>query len=155
ETHRGPLGLDVGVDEIRADEARRIVQDPDRLDGVEKDVARDTRRAVERLALRALIVAGLGGALLPLLYRRRWTAALTGAGSGLLVVALAVTSAAATWRPRSLAEPRYQGLLTLAPKAVGSARDLTEKFSQYRAQLASIVGNLSALYTAAEGLDSY
>src|SRR5262249_35976988 len=57
--------------------------------------------------------------------------------------------------PRSLAEPRYQGLLTLAPQAVGSARDLTERFSQYRAQLASIIGNLSALYTAAEGLDTF
>jgi predicted phosphodiesterase len=62
---------------------------------------------------------------------------------------------AATFDAEAVAEPRYTGLLTVAPQAVGDVEAIVERFGEYRAQLSDLVGNIVTLYLAAEGLPTF
>ena len=64
-------------------------------------------------------------------------------------------TAAVTWNSQALAEPRYDGLLALAPTVVGSAEEIVGNFETYSAQLARLVTNVSRLYQAGLTLPSY
>ena len=155
DTHDAPVRLDVRVDELRTAEARRIAENPAVLSDVQDDIAGDARHALGALALRCLVVSAVGGALLCLVWARQWRAGAVGAACGLLLVTITGGAAAASWRPKGLAEPRYSGLLTLAPQAVGDVRDVLEQFSRYRTQLSSLVANVSRLYQTTEQLQSF
>src|SRR5918994_1957604 len=54
-----------------------------------------------------------------------------------------------------LAEPRYTGLLTRAPTAVGDVQSIIERFGEYRAQLSDLVGNVVTLYLAGDNLPTF
>lgn len=155
DTHDAPFELEARVEELRREEAEAIARDPAVLAGIEDELADDLRAGLRGLLARAALAAVVGGALAALLATRSWRAGAAGAGVGLATVAAAAGLAAATWRPQAVAEPRYTGLLTLAPRAVGDARDLAERFGEYRAQLAELVGNTVTLYRAAEDLPTY
>jgi len=152
DTHDAPFGLVLRVDELRLAEAERFAQDPTLLGDIGDDVSADVRTALRRLALRCLAVAMVGGLLGALVARTRWRAAIAGAALGALVVAGTGGAAAATFDERALAEPKYTGLLTIAPTAVGDARAIVENFDRYSIQLAELVGNVVTLYEAAQGL---
>ncbi len=155
DSHDGPVGLDLRIDELREDEARRIAEDPELLASLEDDVDAQVRRAVQGLAVRTLVVAGLGGAALTALRRFRPREVAIGGLTSALLLAGGMGVAAATWRPESVAEPRYSGLLSLAPEAVGDARDVVARFDDYSAQLAALVENVAVLYQAGEGVRSF
>lgn len=155
DTHTSPLRIDVHIEQLRIEEARRIARDPQVLRGLEDDIARDVRRAAAGLAVRSLGAGILGSATLALLRRPHPRQVVAGTLVGALAVAAPGAMTVVTWRSEAIAEPRYRGLLTLAPKAVGNVEDLAERFSQYRAQLASLVRNVSALYQAADNLEAF
>jgi predicted MPP superfamily phosphohydrolase len=62
---------------------------------------------------------------------------------------------AATFDANAVAEPRYTGLLTAAPAAVGDVRSIIDRYGEYRAQLSELVGNVVTLYLAAEDLPTF
>ena len=63
--------------------------------------------------------------------------------------------AAATFDANAVAEPRYTGLLSRAPAAVGDVEDIIDRFGEYREQLSDLVGNVVTLYLAAEDLPAF
>jgi predicted phosphodiesterase len=155
DTHDGPLGLRAQVAGLRVEEAERFVSDPDSLAGVEVAIADDARSLIRRLILRALVAAVAGGAVLAAVrgasVRSAGIGALIGALAGAAVVVVAVIS----WRPTSLSEPGYRGLLSFAPQAVGEVEDISRRFGEYRSQLAQLVGNVATLYQAGQGLPTF
>ena len=155
DTHRGPMALNLRVDELRVDEARAIARDPAQIDDLEQSLTADTGQAVRRLAIRTAVVMVLGATGLATLRRPRWRSAVTGAATGVVLFALTASVTLTTWRPEALAEPRYSGLLSMAPQAVGDARDVADRFSEYRTQLTALVQNVATLYETAEGLQSF
>ncbi len=155
DTHDGPLRIEVRVEEIRLDEARRYLDDPRELGGLEDEVGSEARNALGMMAVRGLLSGLLGGIAVAVLRRPAVRSAVIGASTAGVMAAVAAVSAFATWQPRAIAEPTYTGALTLAPRAIGNARDVVARFDEYRVQLASIVRNLSRLYEAAEGIDAF
>lgn len=155
DSHSGPLGLDLRIDELQPDEARAIAEDPTVLEGLEDEVTGEVRSAVQRLALRILVTATVGGAAVSALRRFRPRQVLVGAFVALFATGLSMGVAVRTWRPDSLAEPRYSGLLALAPTAVGDARDVVDRLDDYSAQLSGLVENVAVLYRAGESVTSY
>ncbi len=155
DSHTGPLGLRVRLDQLREADARAIAEDPEdfRLD--EEALAADVRDGVVDLARRVVLAAAAGGGVTGLLLRRRWRSGVGGALVGLLVAGSSMGVAARTWEPDALAEPRYSGLLSLAPQAVGDAQDVVDRFSDYQAQLAGIIENVAVLYEGANDIRSY
>jgi len=63
--------------------------------------------------------------------------------------------AAATWDPKSINEPVYEGLLARAPTEVGDAQSIVSDFQRYEAQLAKLVTNVSRLYDVTSTLPAY
>ena len=139
DSHEGPLGLDLRVDELRPEEAQAIAEDPTVLEGLEDELDDEVRSAVRRLALRILVTAAVGGAVVSGLRRFRPREVLIGGLVAVLAAGGSMGVAARTWRSESLAEPRYSGVLALAPTAVGDAREVIDKLDDYSAQLAGLV----------------
>jgi len=152
DTHTGPVAIELRVDELRPDDAGRIAADPSSLEGIEDELAGDARAALVALARQALLAGTLGGIAGALVARVHWRAAVTGLLTGTLLVGAVGGAAAASFEPRAVAEPRYSGLLTIAPRAVGDVSAVVERFDDYRAQLSELVANVTGLYRAAEAL---
>lgn len=154
DTHDAPLGLELRVDELRLEEAERFARNPALIEQVGDELAGDVRRAVRVLALRCLLAAVVGGLAGGALARLRWRSVAVGGLAGLVLAGSTGVAAAATFDAEALAEPRYSGLLTVAPTAVGDVRQIVEQFGRYRTQLVDLVSNVAALYDAAQGLPS-
>ena len=155
DTHDWPIGLDLRVEELGLDEAERIADNPQVIDDLGDDVADDVRAALVRLVVRCVLVAVVGGIVGALAARLHWRSALVGLATGAVVVAGAGAGAAATFDTGAVAEPRYTGLLTRAPTAVGDVQSIIDRFGEYRAQLSDLVGNVVTLYLAAEDLPTF
>lgn len=154
DTHDAPVGLELRVDELRLEEAERFARNPELIEQVGDELAGDVRRAVVVLAIRCLLAAAAGGLAGGALARLRWRSVVAGGVGGLLLAGSTGAVAAATFDTEALAEPRYSGLLTVAPTAVGDVRQIVEQFGRYRSQLVELVANVAALYDAAQGLPS-
>jgi len=155
DTHDAPFDIALRVDELQIEEAQRIARNPAVLDSLEDELVADSRRALRRLAVRILLatlVGGLAGAMVATL---RWRRVAVGAVAATLVPALAGGVAWATFDERAVAEPRYSGLLTIAPAAVGDVEGIVRRFGDYRVQLADLVGNVATLYQAGQGLPTF
>jgi predicted phosphodiesterase len=155
DTHDWPVRLDLRVEEIGLDEAERIADNPQVIDDLGDDVADDVRAALVRLILRCVLVATVGGIAGALAARLRWQSAVAGLATGAVLVVGAGAGAAATFDTNAVAEPRYTGLLSRAPTAVGDVEDIIGRFGEYREQLSDLVGNVVTLYLAAEDLPTF
>lgn len=155
DTHRGPLPLTASVLELRPEVARQVARDPTSLSRLGDSVQADLRKALAALAVKAALGALLGAAALSLLAFRslRRTAICLGVCTGALVASGGL--AAATWRPDSVREPRFTGLLSSAPVAVGQAEQIVQNFSRYRLALGQLVGNVVQLYDVTSTLPTY
>jgi predicted phosphodiesterase len=155
DTHAGPVAIVARVDELRVEEADAIARDPAVLETLEGELGEDGKSAVRALAYRTLLVALIGGvlgALASSLARRSLFVGVVVASvlaGGVLITTLS------TWRPEALAEPRYTGLLTMAPRAVGDVESVIERFGQYRAQLSELVENVITLYGVGSDLPTF
>ncbi|MGC5014988.1 metallophosphoesterase family protein [Streptosporangium sp. DT93] len=156
DTHNAPVGLRVTLENINPDRARGFLDDPrysaDRLPALLEE---ELGAGVRTLILRAAF-CGLAGALVTsLVVFRRPGPAL----AGLLGVAVAIAGTGAaialTFRPDSVVEPKYTGLLAGAPSLVGDAESIVTRFESYRVQLAKLVNNVSQLYDVVSALPVY
>ncbi|MGH8867124.1 MAG: metallophosphoesterase [Actinomycetes bacterium] len=155
DSHEGPAGLGVTVKEVSLEDARGIVDDPTSLDSLGEQLTDDLRSGLIRLAGTSAVAAVTGSLLLGLLVFRWRTPTLWAGAVSLALVATTGGVTYATWNPRSVAEPRYTGLLTSAPSVVGSAESLVSNFNLYETQLAKIVSNVSRLYDVTSTLPVY
>ena len=155
DTHDWPVSLDLRVDEIGLADAERIAEDPATIDRLGDDAADEMRSALVGLAVRCIVVALLGGIAGALVARLSWRTAAAGAGvAGLLVATLGLGSAA-TFDANAVSEPRYSGLLSRAPTAVGDIEAVLDRFGEYRAQLSDLVDNMATLYLAGSELPTF
>lgn len=155
DSHDAPVSLRIELTRLNQAEAEELIRDPRLLRDVGDRAAADVRTAVMWLVVKAALCGLTGATLLTLLvYRRRWE---TLVASGLAAVVLVTTAltAATTWRPESLREPTYTGLLANAPTLVGSAQDILDRFDLYQQELAALVTNVSRLYAAATTLPAF
>jgi predicted phosphodiesterase len=155
DTHDWPIRLDLRVEELGLNEAERIADNPQVIDHLGNEVADDVRGALVSLVLRCVLVATVGGVVGALAARLGWRSALVGLATGALLVVGAGAGAAATFDANAVAEPRYTGLLSRAPAAVGDVEDIIDRFGEYREQLSDLVGNVVTLYLAAEDLPTF
>ena len=155
DTHDWPLAIDLRVDEIAVADAERIARDPRAIERLGDDAADEVRSALVALAIRCVIVALAGGIAGALVARLSWRSAAAGAGLAGLFVATLGGGAAATFDAEAVAEPRYSGLLSRAPTAVGDIEAVLDRFGEYRAQLSDLVDNMATLYLAGAELPTF
>jgi predicted phosphodiesterase len=155
DTHWGPLRLQAQVSEIRSEDARALIEDSGAADRLTARIGDEVRHGIVMLTVRALVFAVVFGGLAGLLVFRSWRRSLWAALTALVAYSLVGAVALLTFNPQSVFEPRYTGLLTSAPQVVGDVQTIARRFSQYRAQLAQLVGNVSRLYAATSTLPTY
>ncbi|GAA1426132.1 metallophosphoesterase [Streptomyces thermospinosisporus] len=155
DSHIAPVRLDVNVDQLDPDRAQALVDHPERLSGLQDEVARDVTRGTADLAVRSCVAVVTGATALGLLVYRRPRRALAAGGLALALLAASGGTAYATWNPDSVLEPRFSGLLSSAPSLVGDARSIVTEFDVYQKELARLVSNVTKLYDATSTLPAY
>lgn len=154
-THSAPLRLRITLENIDQERAKALLEDPrlaDRLPGLIED---DLLDGVRALVIRSLLCAGAGALIAVLMVFRRPRTALLGLLGASVALAATGAMAAVTFRPSSLIEPRYSGLIAAAPSLVGSAESIVTRFESYRSQLTKLVTNVSKLYETVSTLPLY
>ena len=152
--HRGPLKLRVSIDQVDVAAVQQLISSPRSTDSIGEGLASDVRSALTQLAIRSSAAAVVGAVVLTLLVFHRPKPALGAAATALVLVACSGGYAAGTFRSSALSEPRFSGLLASAPAAIGDVRDISARFTAYRAELAKLVTNVTKLYDVASTLPS-
>ncbi|MFH9658030.1 metallophosphoesterase [Streptomyces sp. NPDC017248] len=155
DSHAAPLRLDVNVDRLDPLRSRALVDHPERLSGLQEEVARDVGHGALDLAVRSGVAVVSGATALGLAVYRRPRRALAAGGLALVLLAASGASAYATWNPKSVLEPKFSGLLGSAPSVVGNARSIVTEFDVYQKELARLVTNVTKLYDATSTLPAY
>jgi len=155
DSHRAPVRLDVNVDQLDPARAQALVDHPERLSGLQDEVAHDVEAGTLDLALRSCVAVVSGATALGLAVYRRPGRALAAGGTALALLMASGASAYATWNPNSVLEPKYSGLLSSAPSLVGNARNIVTEFDVYQKELARLVTNVTKLYDVTSTLPAY
>ncbi|MEU6393338.1 metallophosphoesterase [Streptomyces sp. NPDC046939] len=154
-SHTAPIRLDVDVDRLDPVRSRALVDHPERISGLQDEVARDVEHGTLDLAVRSCVAVVSGATALGLAVYRRPRRALAAGGLALTLLAASGGTAYATWNPNSVLEPRFSGLLSSAPSVVGNARSIVTEFDVYQRELARLVTNVTKLYDVTSTLPTY
>ncbi len=146
DSHHAPVRLDVNVDQLDPERSQSLVDHPERISGLQDEVARDVEHGTLDLAVRSCTAVVLGATTLGLAIYRRPRRALAAGGLALTLLAASGATAYATWNPKSILEPKFSGLLSSAPSLVGNARNIVTEFDVYQQELARLVTNVTKLY---------
>lgn len=155
DTHDAPLRLRITLENIDQERARAFLEDPRLTDRLPELIESDLISGVRLLAIRSLLCAGAGALIAVLMVFRRPKVALLGLLAASVALAGTGVFAVQSFRPGSLVEPRYSGLVAAAPSLVGSAESIVTKFESYRSQLTKLVTNVSKLYDTVSTLPVY
>ncbi len=155
DSHIAPVRLDVNVDQLDPVRAQALVDHPERLSGLQDEVAQDVTHGTRDLAVRSCVAVVTGATALGLAVYRRPRRALAAGGLALTLLAASGGTAYATWNPESVLEPKFSGLLSSAPSLVGNARSIVTEFDVYQKELARLVTNVTKLYDATSTLPAY
>ncbi|GGU25246.1 metallophosphoesterase family protein [Streptomyces daghestanicus] len=155
DSHVAPVRLDVNVDQLDPGRAQALVDHPERLSGLQDEVTGDVARGTLDLAVRSGVAVVSGATALGLAVYRRPRRALAAGGLALALLAASGGTAYATWKPDSVLEPKFSGLLSSAPSLVGDARSIVTEFDVYQRELARLVTNVTKLYDATSTLPAY
>ncbi|RKN49419.1 metallophosphoesterase [Micromonospora endolithica] len=155
DSHHGPTHLTVELGALDQSRTEALLGDPASISRASQSAVDDVREGVVRLGLRTVASAVLVTLLLALLVFRDTRRAAWAGSLALVVTAGSLGVAAASLRPQSIEEPRYEGLLVNAPAIVGDARRIANDYTRYAEQLRRIVGNVSQLYSTVSSLPVY
>lgn len=132
-----------------------LVDHPERLSGLQDEVAQDVEHGTLDLAVRSCVAVVTGATALGLVVYRRPRRALAAGGLALTLLVASGGTAYATWNPDSVLEPKFSGLLSSAPSLVGNARSIVTEFDVYQKELARLVTNVTKLYDVTSTLPAY
>ncbi|WP_405734909.1 metallophosphoesterase [Streptomyces sp. NBC_00028] len=155
DSHHAPVRLDVNVDQLDPVRSQALVDHPERISGLQDEVARDVEHGTLDLAVRSCVAVVAGATALGLAVYRRPRRALAAGGLALTLLAACGGTAYATWNPDSVLQPKFSGLLSSAPSLVGNARSIVTEFDVYQRELARLVTNVTKLYDVTSTLPAY
>ncbi|MFF4491356.1 metallophosphoesterase [Streptomyces sp. NPDC001544] len=155
DSHVAPVRLDVNVDQLDPVRSQALVDHPERISGLQDEIAHDVEHGTVDLAVRSCVAVVSGATALGLAVYRRPRRALAAGGLAFTLLAASGATAYATWNPESVLEPRFSGLLSSAPSLVGNARSIVTEFDVYQKELARLVTNVTKLYDVTSTLPAY
>lgn len=115
-SHDGPAHLTVRLDTLDQARTFALATDPDGLAGAGQGAAGDLRKGMTALAERSVVAGLLGTLVLSTIVFRRWRRVLLSCGVAAGVLAATGAIGAGSFRPSSIEEPTYSGLLANAPR---------------------------------------
>ncbi|MFV2086000.1 metallophosphoesterase family protein [Micromonospora sp. LOL_021] len=155
DSHEGPVQLSIRLGSLDQVRTLALLDDPNAITRASQTVVGDVTEGVLRLGIRTIAVAVLTTLVLAALVFRDTRRVAWSGTLALLITGGSIGVAAATIRPESIEEPRYEGLLVNAPAVVGDVQRIATNYSQYAEQLQHIVSNVSRIYTTVSTLPVY
>jgi predicted MPP superfamily phosphohydrolase len=155
DSHDGPVHLQIRLGALDQGRTQALIDDPAGITRASRTAVEDVRAGLVRLGVRTLAVSVLGALLLSALVFRDVRRTAWSGGLALVIAAASIGVAAGTLRPRSIEEPRYEGLLVNAPAIVGDARRIADDYGRYADQLQRMVANVSRIYGTVSTLPIY
>jgi predicted MPP superfamily phosphohydrolase len=152
DSHRAPVRIEMTVQGVDISEAQHLIDDPSAVTALGEQAPEDLARAAVINALLNLLFAGAGAGLAVGLTVRRLRRALVAGGSAAAVVLASCLAAGLSFRPDSLHQPRFDGLLSQVAYVADLGQETAANYEDYRKGLAEFVGQVSALYVAADSL---
>ena len=152
DTHTAPVRVEATVQGVDIAQAEQLLYSPQARAELTRTVPEDlTGAAAVNAVLNALFAAAGAGLAVGLTFRRV-RRSLLAAGSAAGVVAASVGVVSLTFRPEALYQPRFDGLLSQAAYVADIGQGTLADYTGYRDTLAEFVGQVSALYIAADSL---
>ncbi|GAB3971517.1 hypothetical protein GCM10027615_30450 [Plantactinospora veratri] len=151
-SHAGPAHLSVRLGSLDQRRTEALIDDPANISRASQTAVSDVTNGVIRVGVRTVAVSVLATMILAALVFRRTRRVAWAGGLAMVVTGGSLGIAALTFRPDSIEEPRYEGLLVNAPAIVGDARRIANDYGRYADQLQRMVGNVSQLYTTVSTL---
>lgn len=155
ETHTAPLRVAVDVRSVELEALEQIVQNPAALNSLQAQLTDDFDSALRRAAVRTAIVAVLGAIVVGGLAFRSVRRALLAGAVAVGAVGLSYGLVLLTFDRDAIQEPQYTGLISTAPRLVGTVDAITANFGSYTNQLATLVTNVTRVYDATLSLPTY
>ncbi|WP_246955841.1 metallophosphoesterase [Brachybacterium sp. Marseille-Q7125] len=152
DSHTAPVRIEATVQSVDIEKAQDLFTSMEGLRELQRTAPEAiTAAAAQNAVLNALFAAAGAGLAVGLTFRRV-RRALIAAGSTVAVVGVSVGATAVTFSPHSLAQPRFEGLLSQAAYIADLGQGKAIDYQNYRDTLAEFVGQVSALYIAADSL---
>mgnify|MGYP001949569949 CR=1 FL=1 len=156
DSHDAPLNVTMRLNELDPGRTQELISNPSAVDRIGRTAMADIEAGIRKLVLSVTGSAVLGALVLSVLVFRRDVRRVAAAGAVSLGLVMGTTGLAlATFQPRSIEEPRYEGLLVNAPAVIGDARRIADRYDEYRAELQRLVTNVSRLYATISSLPAY
>ncbi|MFC7458618.1 metallophosphoesterase [Brachybacterium sp. GCM10030267] len=152
DTHVAPVSIEARVQGVDIDKAEALFYSDQGLSDLTRTAPEAlTAAAATNAALNALCGAAGAGLAVGLTFRRV-RRSLIAAGGVVAVVGVSVAATSVTFRPESLYQPKFEGLLSQASYVADIGQGKVVDYENYRDTLAEFVGQVSALYIAADSL---
>jgi len=155
DSHDGPAHLTLRLGSLDQRRTEALVADPNGVVRASDTAVDDIEVGLTRLVLRTLAVTVLGAMILAALVFRNVRRVAWAGGAALTLTVASLAVGVGTFRPTSIQEPRYEGLLVNAPAVVGEAQRIADRYDEYRLQLQRLVRNVSKLYGTVSALPIY
>jgi predicted phosphodiesterase len=154
-SHDGPAHLTVRLEALDQKRTLALATDPNGIAKASSGAVTDVERGITRMVFQATGAGVLGALVLgAFVFRNMKRVAICG-GLALVTILGSGAVAVATFRPDSVDEPKYHGLLANAPAVIGDAKQIANQFGQYRDELQRLVNNVSKLYGTLSTLPVY
>ena len=152
DTHTAPVLIEARVQGVDIDRAEELLYSDDAVAQLSASAPEALTGAAARNAAANAVFAAIGAGLAVGLTFRRPRRALIAGGSAVAVVGASLAATSVTFRPDSLYQPKFEGLLSQATYIADVSQSTVVNYANYRDTLADFVGQVSALYIAADSL---
>lgn len=152
DSHTAPVRIEARVKGVDVEKAEALFYADSGFAELQQSAPEAiTAAAAKNAALNALFAAAGAGLAVGLTFRRVRRALVAG-GSAVAVVGASMAATTATFSPESLSQPKFEGLLSQAAYIADLGQGKVIDYQSYRDTLAEFVGQVSALYIAADSL---
>ncbi|MGP9537615.1 metallophosphoesterase family protein [Brachybacterium sp. AOP43-C2-M15] len=152
DTHTGPVRIEARVTSVDVEKAEALFYADSGFAELQRSAPEAiTGAAATNAALNALFAAAGAGLAVGLTFRRVRRAVVAG-GSAVAMVGASVAATSLTFSADSLNQPKFEGLLSQAAYIADLGQGTAIDYQNYRDTLAEFVGQVSALYIAADSL---
>lgn len=152
DTHTAPVRIEARVRGVDIDKAEALFYSDSGFTELQETAPeRITSAAATNVALNALFAAVGAGLAVGMTYRRVRRAVVAG-GSAVAVVGAFAVLTSVTFDAKALTQPQFEGLLSQAAYIADLGDSTAQDYANYRDTLAEFVGQVSALYIAADSL---
>lgn len=152
DSHTAPVRIEARIKGVDVEKAEALFYADSGFAELQSSAPETIAAAAAKNAALNALFAALGAGLAVGLTFRRVRRALVAGGGAVAVVGASVAATSATFSAESLSQPRFEGLLSQAAYIADLGQGKAIDYQSYRATLAEFVGQVSALYIAADSL---